>query len=133
MKPDDIRRLFPNASASLLAANAQGALLQIEESKGGKVDALRPELERNSRNGAVGKGKAKGRDSRRFLVRVTSVRCRLLDEDNICEKYVVDCCRYAGVLPGDGPGQTHIQVGQRKAGKEEVEHTLIEVFEIISP
>ena len=67
---------------------------------------------------------------RRFLVRVTSVRKRLLDEDNLCEKYHVDLCRYAGVLLGDEAGTTKIETGQRKAEKGETERTVIEIFEV---
>lgn len=78
----------------------------------------------------MGEAKEKAGDRPRLFVRVTSVRRRLIDEDNLCEKYAVDCCRYAGLLPGDGPGQTRIQVTQRKAGKEEPEQTVIEIFEI---
>lgn len=78
----------------------------------------------------MGKVPSKRRDTRRFLVRVTSVRRRLIDEDNLCEKYAVDCCRYAGLLPGDGPGQTKIEVIQRKASKEEEECTVIEIFQL---
>ena len=63
-----------------------------------------------------------------ILVRVESVRRRLLDQDNLCEKYHVDLCRYAGVIPGDAPEQVNIEVRQRKAAKGEEEHTIIEVL-----
>lgn len=130
MNPDDIRRLFPRASASLFAANAPHPELSLGED--GQAPVVRPELERDSRDGALGKSKAKVRDSRRFLVRVTSIRARLIDEDNLCEKYVVDCCRAAALIPGDGPSQTRIETSQRKAGKGEDEGTLIEIFEFIA-
>ena len=68
-------------------------------------------------------------DTKRVSVRVTSVRKRLLDEDNLCEKYHVDCCRYAGLLSGDEPGKTSIKATQRKAGKGEKEHTIIEIVD----
>ncbi len=64
----------------------------------------------------------------RILVRVTSVRRRLLDEDNLCEKFHVDLCRYAGVIPDDAPELVKIEVAQRKAQPQEEEHTLIEVL-----
>lgn len=132
MTSNEIRRRFPNASASLLAANADNPELPLEGQAGRDSDAIvRPELERSAGHGAVGKGKAKKGDSRRFLVRVTSIRRRLIDEDNLCEKYVVDCCRYAGLLPSDDPGQTRIEARQRKAGKEEAEGTLVEIFQLV--
>lgn len=125
-----IRKLFPGATASLFAANADDSELPNKsERRKGEVNERSPELERNPRARTLGKSKAKDGNSKRLLVRVTSIRRRLIDEDNLCEKYVVDCCRYAGLLPGDGPGETKIEVGQRKAGKEEAEGTLIEIFD----
>lgn len=65
----------------------------------------------------------------RFLVRITSIRKRLLDEDNLVGKYHTDLLRYAGILPSDAPGEASIQATQRKTAKGEEERTLIEVFE----
>jgi hypothetical protein len=84
-------------------------------------------LERNSGNGPLAKGEAEKGNPERVLVRVTSVRKRLIDEDNLAEKYHVDCCRYAGLIHGDEPDQTKIEVCQRKAAKGEAEHTMIEI------
>lgn len=86
------------------------------------------ELERHPRDESLGQDEVQEGTGKRILVRVTSVRKRLLDEDNLCEKYHIDLCRYAGILPSDAPGETKIETTQRKAGKEEQEHTLIEVF-----
>lgn len=85
-------------------------------------------MERDSEPGALGAAKEKAGDSGRILVRVVSVRKRLIDEDNLCEKYVIDCCRYAGLIPGDDPAGTKIETTQRKALKGEEEHTLIEII-----
>lgn len=129
---------FPNASRSSLELNPHLAGLQLPEhqeragSEKGVPPAPGAKLERRAPDAAVGKAKAKGGDSRRFLVRVTSCRRRLIDEDNLCEKFVVDCCRYAGLVPSDSPSQTRIEAHQRKVGKEEEEHTLIEIFEVIA-
>ena len=84
-------------------------------------------LERNLGNGPLAKGEAEKGNSERVLVRVTSVRKRLIDEDNLAEKYHVDCCRYAGLIHGDEPSKTKIEVCQRKAAKDESEHTIIEI------
>lgn len=64
----------------------------------------------------------------KVLVRVESIRSRLLDEDNLCEKYHVDLLRYAGVIPGDTPDEIKIEVRQRKAQKGEQERIVIEVW-----
>ena len=87
-----------------------------------------PLLESDMRPRALGAGEAKGGDTGRFLIRVTAFRVRLLDEDNLCEKYHVDCCRYAGLIPDDNPGQTKIETGQIKVAKKDQERVLIEIF-----
>lgn len=90
--------------------------------------ALRPVVERDPGAGALGPGREEGSHPERVLVRVVSVRKRLLDEDNLCPKYVIDCCRYAGLIPDDAPEKVRIQVGQRKPEKGEEEHTMIEIY-----
>lgn len=132
MNATDLKRIFPNASRSVLEANACHPELFSERSahETSAPDAVRPELEQRVAATAPRQKRSKVEDSKRFLVRVTSIRSRLIDEDNLCEKYVVDCCRYAGLLPGDGPGQTRIEVSQRKAGKEESECTVVEIFDL---
>ena len=87
-----------------------------------------PQLEPTPRPPSLVPRQTQGSDRQRFLVRTTSVRNRLLDEDNLCEKYHVDLCRYAGIIPGDEAGTTKIETTQRKAHKGEEEHTLIEVL-----
>ena len=79
-------------------------------------------------NGAEAQ-EVQGRSCERILVRVTSIRNRLLDEDNLCEKYHVDLCRYAGALPDDTPDKVKIEVCQRKAAKGERERTEIVINE----
>ena len=88
-----------------------------------------PKLERTSRYAALGQSEAQKGDPSFFLVRITSVRKRLLDEDNLSEKYHVDCCRYAGIIPGDAPHQIKIETRQRKADKGEVEETIVEIYQ----
>jgi len=65
--------------------------------------------------------------SGKFVVRITSYRRRLLDEDNLAEKYHVDACRYAGILPSDAPDKTHIEVRQEKVKLMSEERTEIEL------
>ena len=115
MKHADLQRRFPNASPDLLARNT------------GKASVM----ERDSSHAALGKNEVQERTSQSILVRVTSIRKRLIDEDNLCEKYHVDLCRYAGIILGDEADKTKIEVSQRKAEKSEQEKTVIEVFEII--
>lgn len=78
--------------------------------------------------GALAAEEGEAGDTAQFLVRVTSHRKRLLDEDNLGIKYHVDTLRYAGLLPGDSPATTHIEARQRKVAKGEPEKTVIEMF-----
>ena len=84
-------------------------------------------LERNTSDAPLETKEVQGRADGRFLVRVTSVRKRLADEDGLCEKYVLDCCRYAGLIPDDSPELCKVETCQRKAKKGEKEHTIIEI------
>lgn len=88
---------------------------------------ITPVLEPNTGAGTLGKGKTQKGNPRKFLVRVKDFRHRLLDEDNLCEKYHVDCLRYAGLLPSDAPGQAKIEVSQEKIGREERPRIEIEI------
>lgn len=73
-------------------------------------------------------GRKKG-DPARFLVRVTSRRVRLIDPDNLCAKYFIDCARYAGLIPGDAANQIQVQVDQTKVDKAD-EGTLLTITRI---
>lgn len=111
-----ISELFSNASADFLARNTGKAA----------------KLERDSRNAPLEKKKVQRPASQRFLIRVTSVRKRLIDEDNLCEKYAVDLCRYAsGGSFGDEAGETKIETTQRKAEKGEEEKVIIKIYNLI--
>jgi hypothetical protein len=89
-----------------------------------------PVVERASVNAALEPAQIKKRNSKRFLVRVTSFRRRLLDEDNLAEKYHVDCCRYAGLIYQDCPGQAKIEVSQQKVGQKEPEFVKVEIIDL---
>lgn len=99
-------------------------------SEEGMFAASGAKLERRAVKRAVGKGQDEKGNRQRFLIRVTSIKRRLLDEDNMCEKFAVDCCRYAGLLNQDSPGTTKIEVAQRKAEKGEEEHTIVQIYRI---
>jgi hypothetical protein len=115
MTKNEITRRFPNASAAFMAAN-------LDPENSGPVAVL----EHDPGDASLEAKAVQRRDRRRFLVRVTAFRPRLLDEDNLCAKYHVDLCRYAGAIPDDAPGQVKIEVGQVKSKHEEI---LIEIYE----
>lgn len=117
MNPHAIKRLFPHASRSLLEVNAQdyGPDAPTES-------VIRPK--------PLAESKAKEANPERFLVRLTSVRKRLADEDGLCGKVHTDALRYAGIIPDDRPEICSIRTTQRKCDKGEEEHTLIEVYQL---
>lgn len=120
MTRNEITSRFPKASEAFIRANLEagysGASAVVECDFG---------------NATLVAEKVQRPVSERFLVRVTSQRKRLLDEDNLCEKYHVDLCRYAGAIPDDAPDKLKIEVAQSKCGKNEPEQTVIEIFQII--
>ena len=81
--------------------------------------------ERTAGDAALVAAQAQGGTRERILVRIESVRKRLLDEDNLVSKYHTDLCRYSGLIPSDAPGVCKIETSQRKAEKGEAEHTQI--------
>jgi hypothetical protein len=89
-----------------------------------------PKLERTLGHGTLGEGQIQTTTGSRFLVCIASFRKRLLDQDNLAEKYHVDLCRYAGALPSDAPGSTQIETRQIKVGKGEAERVKIEVWKL---
>lgn len=109
-RTNDLAQRFPNASPSFLRLNGP---------------APAPQLERGTGPWPLAKGKVEEGHPGRFLVVVKSYRRRLLDEDNLCCKFVVDCCRYAGVLPADSPDRAHITVSQEKVGSKAEERSEI--------
>ena len=86
-----------------------------------------PVVECSAGIGALAESKVEEGDSVRFLVVVESFRIRLLDEDNLCEKYHVDCCRYAGLIPDDAPGKAKIEVYQTKVKTKDEEKTVLTI------
>lgn len=85
-------------------------------------------LERLDGDDPLATAQAEKANPGRVRIRVTSVRSRLLDFDNLAEKYHVDCCRYAGLIPGDSPEEIDDEpTTQRKRRKGEEEHTEITI------
>jgi hypothetical protein len=129
----ELLKHFPDRPASFYARNASDYRAAITGNGGSSaiVDTGKnPVVERRSRDGALGKRQSQKRDTGTFLVRVTAFRVRLLDEDNLCEKYHVDCCRYAGLLPSDAAGKAKITTSQEKVGSEAEERVEIVIYRI---
>ena len=120
MNPDELRRRFPNASKSCLAANADSA----PDRAGAVADA-----ELRAGEGALAAGKGATGATGRVHIRITAVRKRLCDADGVFSKWLVDCLRYAGIIRDDTTEDITLENKQRKAAKGEAEHTVIELFQ----
>ncbi len=110
----EVEQLFPRASRDFIDLN-----------RGPQASFM----EHGNSHGALAKKKTKESHSGKYVVRVTSYRVRLCDEDNLCEKFHVDACRYAGLLPSDAPNKAHIEVYQKKVANKKQEKTLIEIWQ----
>lgn len=61
-------------------------------------------------------------------IEITDVRKRLTDDDNLCEKFLVDCLRREGYIKDDSVKYVRIFTTQRKCTNREEPHTLIEIY-----
>ena len=113
MTQDDLDRLLKRNPA--LSLGDSGAAAKLEHAVS---------------NGPLATGQAQKAATGRVHIRFVSTRKRLLDPDNLSEKWALDCLRYLGVIQGDEPDKITLETTQPKAAKGEEEHTLIEVFEI---
>lgn len=63
----------------------------------------------------------------RVRIRVTSFRVRLLDPDNLCPKYFIDCLRYANCIRDDRQQDISLEIRQEKVASKLLERTEIEI------
>lgn len=66
----------------------------------------------------------------RYGVSIKSFRTILLDPDNLCGKYFVDCLRYAGILPDDTAALVDYRICQEKVQTKDQERTEITIEEL---
>ena len=75
----------------------------------------------------MGEEEDEGGDFRRSRIRITSKRCRLLDPDNLCVKYIVDALRHCSVIKDDTTKEIEVFIKQEKVKTRKEEKTIIEV------
>lgn len=114
MTAHELKRKFPNASASFLAQNSGAAAV----------------MERPARDAALEDCEDARPIQGRVLIRFTSRRRRLIDPDNLCVKATLDCLRYSGILADDTSEHISLETRQEKVGKGEQEETVIEIFQL---
>lgn len=93
----------------------------------GAVSSAEPQ--RPIRNEPMAETPRKETHTGRFRVGVISYRWRLIDPDNLCPKYFIDCLRYAEIIPDDRPEDIELSVKQIKCAKGE-DRTIITVEQI---
>lgn len=89
--------------------------------------AQSPQSQCTVRHEPVAAAPRENEDAGRIRVCVTRFGRRLLDPDNVCPKYFIDCLRYAGLIPDDRAQDITLEVRQEKVGTKDEEGTLIEV------
>lgn len=87
-------------------------------------------MERRPSHEPLAAQEIQGQASGRVLVVVTSFRKYDCDDDGLCEKYIIDLLRYAGILSGDSQKHCKIETSFRKAKKGEAERTEIDIYEL---
>ena len=85
-------------------------------------------VERSARHEPLAKNEVQEGTTSRLFVRITSYRKRLADPDGLCEKYFLDCCRYAGWLADDSAEHISLETRQEKASGAQGEETVIEIY-----
>lgn len=137
MNKRELEKRFPSSAQDFLALDIDVQLpIQRSEAAADHFtgDPGPPAIvERDPAIRPVRQSAVQGENSGKFLVRITAVRKILLDEDNLCEKYHVDCCRYAGLIPDDAPLGTSIETVQRNAAEGEAEKVVIDIFRLPRP
>lgn len=117
MTRNELLRRYPNASPAFLRANADptaGTLPRPVHEPGVQENPL-----------VEDKGKEASQTRAPIRVTITCRRVRLLDEDNPCEKFLVDALRYEKLIPGDSPELVSIEVRQQKVAHKAEEETVI--------
>jgi hypothetical protein len=119
MTTNEIKRLFPNASASTIAANS--SVVQ---------DA---QCERSPGDEHVGEDAAEGCYQGRYTVRITSYRRRLCDADNVFPKHFLDALVESTLLRGDSPKEIDLEVVQQRVNDPWDERTEIDISHATIP
>ena len=87
------------------------------------------ELEPVVRVEPLGAEEAEGNHPKRSVVRITSIRNRLLDPDNLVGgcKYIIDSLTKAKIIKDDTQKDIRLEVYQAKCATRKEEKTIIEV------
>lgn len=95
-----------------------------------RSDVSNAERQRNPGNEPMASAPPANINSKRRLVRLTSLRYRLIDARNLWDKYFVDSLVSAGILIDDSPRWCQVEVSQILIPSDSIERVLIEVFDL---
>lgn len=134
MNPHQLKRLFPNASTSALAANASDYGKPNDNHSSTKLPLPQPEqqataLERQDAGEKDMPPSLIGSDGSRVSVGITLFRVRLLDPDNkysAC-KDLIDGLRYAALLRDDKEEDITLEVTQERVKHFADERTVVTI------
>jgi hypothetical protein len=114
MNPHELKRLFPNASRSLVAANSELPHTKPQQHKAEPLPKASPRKEQSTQIPHVC-----------FILR----RCSLLDVDAkwASVKDLLDGLQRAGLISGDKEGEITLEVRQEKVSHRPQERTEIEI------
>ena len=92
------------------------------------VQGSKPEQDKRSALDSQNGGTQKS--ATRPVVRITSFRVHLLDEDNLSGgcKPLLDSLRYAGLIHGDSPKEIIFQPEQIRVAHRKEEHTTVDII-----
>lgn len=127
MKKEHFDQMLAKASKSVQALNRDLARVcpkPHETTIDPQLQSAEPECPVCNEPLAEGKGAQEG--TSRIRVEINSFRHRLLDPDNLCPKYIVDCLRYWKYIPDDTSKDIQLIVQQSKCSKKD-ERTEIEL------
>jgi hypothetical protein len=122
MNEATIKRLFPNASKSVIEANLQD-YGQAHTDNPRKIAEPKCPIG----NESLAQGKGEKAVSGRVHFCIISVRKRLIDPDNLVPKFYIDACRRLRLVAGDEHDKITLETAQRKAAKGEAEYTEITI------
>lgn len=122
-----LRKRFPNASASFLRANAADAPADVD-----RVCATEPQPNRRQalEHPEARPRQSKGRAQGRYRITFRCYRCRPMDWDNTIFKGLQDAIVEAGLLPDDNWRVLEGAVVSDKANSKAEERTEIEIVQL---
>lgn len=134
MNPHLLKTLFPNASKSVLEANATdyGNGRPVEDTPRPRLQNAKPQPNEKAALGVVAEGKEAGVSGvgSRVKIRITGYRVKPLDPDNFAgsTKDAIDALRCSGLIEGDEWWRITLETEQEKVHSYKEEKTVIEVI-----